>query len=174
MSNGEVFSAFANGLPAASAVTANTRLAGIENTGPTAQQYAPTTTGAASSLVATNPLGEITATHFIGTGTPTVAAGPGSGATTPATISITGTDASMQVSFTTNQAGINAGVMFTVTFATPFAVAPTPTFSPASPATANDLIIHEFWISATTTTLTMTAGAGTFGNGITVTLNIKT
>jgi hypothetical protein len=170
MSNGEIFSAFANALPVASAVTANTRLTGVESNGPTAQTYEPTTAGAANSLVATDANGQVMATHFLASGMPTVAVGPLLGAGSSATIS--GTDASMQVSVTGGSG--NGTVLFTVTFANAFATAPFPTFSCCSNTTAAQLVTHQFFISATTTTLTITMGFNSISNGTVYTFNIRT
>jgi hypothetical protein len=120
--------------------------------------------------------GAATAEHFIGAGsTPTVAAGEGMGYGGGLAISISGTDASMEVTLTTGSSGLVGGVaMFTVTFANAFTTAPSPTFSPGNSPSAAVLQTNRIYITATTTGLTLWVGLNFIATNTTYTYNIKT
>jgi len=130
------------------------------------------------SPVAINSNGEITCTHVLGSGTPTVAIGSAAQGTggSPA-ISISGTDRSMQVSVTTGT-GLSGTNFFTVTFHTPFASPPFPVFTPAN------IIASEYYgygpthnepyMTATTTTLSLIIGNSTVVGNTTYIYNIHT
>jgi len=163
----ERFSAVAKGLPVASGITSQTALTGIETGGPVAQTYAPTTTGAASSIVATNGSGEVVGQHFIGSGsTPTVAGGSamGSGGSLTAP-TVVGTDVSFAVTLTTGLS-TTAGTLFTITFANAFTVAPpAPTLTPGNLTAASQFITHDFLASCPTDgTLVVTCQTGLSSN----------
>jgi hypothetical protein len=170
-------SAYFGGLPAGT-VTGNTNFVGYEAGTPNvAKNYAPTMAGAASSPVATDAEGQITASHFLGSGTaPTVAGGTNAGSGGSFAISVTGTDAKMQVTLTCgNGAGSPTNApLFVVTFAQPFATAPYPVMSPCTMVTAGDMSSHDLSIAATTTTLTVSSAGSAFSNGAIIQLNIQT
>lgn len=74
--------------------------------------------------------------HFVGGGsTPGVALGPAAGA--GSTISIVGNDTSGMVLVAVDGAPAANGILFSVTFATPFAVAPAICITPATPVAAS-------------------------------------
>lgn len=109
--------------------------------------------------------GEFQALHYLCiSGTPTIAAGTGAG--TSPTISITGTDAGMQVSLTTGTTPAAAAIIFTVTYATAYSSTATfPVFSPAptTTSTSNAAALSgataPFIGATTTTTFTFRSGS---------------
>jgi hypothetical protein len=119
------------------------------------------------SGVSMDAAGEVSATHFVGSGTtPTVAGGSAMGSggslTEP---TVVGTDVSFAVTLTTGLS-TTAGTLFTITFATPFTVAPpAPTLTPGNLAAASQFITHDFLASCPTSgTLVVTCQTGLSSN----------
>ena len=56
--------------------------------------------------------------------------------------------------------GDSIGTFFTVTFNTPFAVAPNPTFSPANTTAAQQIVSKSIQVVCTATSLSLTGSSG--------------
>lgn len=108
--------------------------------------------------------GNVALQHIHGTtSTPTIAAGTGAGSS-PGTLSVTGTDASMVISITTGTAPVLSSTVATVTFATAYGVAPVIILTPANSAAALLTGITDAFITqASTSTTTFVITSGTTG-----------
>ena len=101
----------------------------------------------------------ITALHYNGGGTaPTAAVGTGAG-TSPSAVTVTGHDAAGNVSLTTGTLPTAAGTVLTLTFNTAYNSAPHVVLQPANAATALLSGATMVYVTSTTTTFVITAGA---------------
>lgn len=97
---------------------------------------------------------DLTSGHYVGGGsTPTVAYGVGGG--TPTASSIVGTDSSFSLSFTTPSGLSTTGLVWTVTFARPFASAPRVLITEDTGSLLNDEVNNGLSWSKTSTTTTV-------------------
>lgn len=129
---------------------------------PSGSSGAPTYRSIVTADLPTN--GNISGTHFIGTGgTPTWAVGAGAG--TGGTASVVGTDSRGQITVNAGTLPTGAGaVILTVTFASAFPATPHPVFSSANASTALlSGATMVFMDGGSTTTMVITAGTTGLG-----------